>query len=76
MAIRGEGFVCGELAQYPEIIKKYIHDAGFMKQQQEYCEHQDKLLNNVDSVGNMKKFCEELRNYIIAEEENNGTYSV
>lgn len=47
-----------------------------MKQQQEYCEHQDKLLNNVDSVGNMKKFCEELRNYIIAEEENNGTYSV
>lgn len=76
VAIRGEGFVCGELAQYPEIIKKYIHDAGFMKQQQEYCEHQDKLLNNVDSVGNMKKFCEELRNYIIAEEENNGTYSV
>ena len=76
VAIRGEGFVCGELAQYPEIIKKYIHDAGFMRQQQEYCEHQDKLLNNVDSVGNMKKFCEELRNYIIAEEENNGTYSV
>ena len=76
VALRGEGFVCESLDRYPEIIKKYIHDAEFMKMQQEYCEQQDKLLNSVDSIGNMKKFCEELRNYIVAEEEKNGTYSV
>lgn len=76
VALRGEGFVCESLERYPDIIKKYIHDAEFMKMQQEYCEQQDKLLNNVDSIGNMKKFCEQLQEYIIAEEEKNGTYSV
>lgn len=75
VALRGDGFVCGSLEQYPEIIKRYIHDEEFMREQQQYCARQDKLLNRIDSVGNVKKFCEEIQRYILMEEKN-GTDSI
>lgn len=75
VALWGEGFVCAKLQQYPEIIKRYIHDEEFMKAQKAYCVEQDKLFNHVDSVGNVKRFCEQLRKYILTE-ESYGTDSV
>lgn len=65
VALRGDGFVCESLEQYPELVKRYIHDEEFMREQQNYCAKQNKLRTKIDSVGNVKKFCEEIREYIL-----------
>jgi hypothetical protein len=64
----GEDFICEKLEDMPGIVDRYIHDAGFMEQQKENCRKRVKEIYGVDSLENIKTFCEELTAYIKAQE--------
>lgn len=60
----GEEFVCESLESMPSIVNRYINDKEFMEHQKEMCRKNVHNKYEVDSIGNVKHFCNELIDYI------------
>lgn len=56
----GEAFVCQSIEEMPMIVHRYITDEQFMEQQKEHCRLRMERRINIDSMENVRKFCEDM----------------
>lgn len=69
VASRGEKFVCKNIDEFPHIVSRYINDSDFMNSQIEYCKKVAYKRDSINSIENVRKFCNDIKNYI-KEQEN------
>lgn len=65
----GQDFVCSSVEEMPELVYRYCTDEAFMKQQKENCRIAAERNVNVDSVGNFRKLCQQVKAYALEREK-------
>ncbi len=65
----GQDFVCSSVEEMPKLVYRYCTDEAFMKKQKENCRIVAERNVNVDSVGNFRKLCQQVKAYALEREK-------
>ena len=65
----GKEFVCGTVDEMPGLVMRYLMDKTFYKRQSRLIKERAEKERSVDSIGNIRKFCESVKEITLLKEE-------